>query len=260
MNDLKVAIIQTDLFWENKKANLNLFDGYFEKIKAQKVDLVVLPEMFTTGFSMSPQHLAESSANNETLAWMLSWSAQLGAALCGSFIVEENKKFYNRLHWVQPDGVFFTYDKRHLFSLANEHEYYEAGKEKLIVEWKGWKICPLICYDLRFPVWSRNVENYDLLIYVANWPERRSHPWKSLLMARAIENQSYCIGVNRVGNDGNEIYHSGDSSIIDFSGKIMYQKSDEKGIFHCSLSYDSQQLFREKFPFLNDKDMFLTKF
>ena len=258
MQDLNVAIIQTNLEWENKKANLSLFDGYINTLKDKNVDVIVLPEMFTTGFSMQPERFAENASQSDTLKWMQQKAKETNAAVCGSFITEENGNYFNRLHWVEPDATFFTYDKRHLFSLANEHEYYTAGAEKITVQWRGWKICPLICYDLRFPVWSRNTENYDLLIYVANWPERRAHPWKTLLMARAIENQSYCIGVNRIGFDGNQIYHSGESTIVDFQGNILYQKKDEYDIFIASLSLQNQINFRADFPFLNDKDNFLT--
>ena len=259
MQNLNVAIVQTHLHWEDKKANLLLFDTYISTLKEKKLDVIVLPEMFTTGFSMQPKKFAERETESDTLRWMQQKAKATNAALCGSFMVEENTNYYNRLYWVKPDGHFFSYNKRHLFSLAKEDEHYTAGVEKIIVEWRGWKICPLICYDLRFPVWSRNTENYDLLIYVANWPERRAHPWQSLLVARAIENQSYCIGVNRTGFDGNQIYHSGDSSIIDFEGNILYQKKDENDIFIVSLSLQNQMGFRQDFPFLKDKDSFLTK-
>ena len=258
MQNLNVAIIQTHLHWEDKKANLLLFDTYINALQGKNIDVIVLPEMFTTGFSMRPTKFAEQEAKSDTLTWMKKKALETNAALCGSFIVEDNGNYFNRLYWVQPDGNFYTYNKRHLFSLAKEDEHYAAGTEKIIIAWRGWKICPLICYDLRFPVWSRNAENYDLLIYVANWPERRIHPWKSLLMARAIENQAYCIGVNRTGFDGNQIYHSGDSSIVDFEGNILYQKKDENDVFIASLSFQNQMSFRANFPFLKDKDSFLT--
>jgi omega-amidase len=258
MENLKVATIQTTLEWENKKANFDLFDALINPLQDKNIDVIVLPEMFTTGFSMQPEKFAEKEKDSNTLEWLKEKARESNAAICGSFIIKENGNYFNRLYWVQPDGVFFKYDKRHLFSLANEHEHYTAGKEKIIVTWRGWKICTLICYDLRFPVWSRNTENYDLLIYVANWPERRSHHWKSLLVARAIENQSYCIGVNRIGFDGNQIYHSGDSTIVDFEGNILYQKTHEKDVFIASLSLQNQMNFRAKFPFLDDKDIFLT--
>jgi omega-amidase len=258
MENLKIATIQTTLEWENKETNLSVFDTLISPLQDKNIDVIILPEMFTTGFSMRPEKFAEKEQDSNTLKWLQEKARETNAAICGSFMTEENEKYFNRLYWVQPDGVFFKYDKRHLFSLANEPEHYTAGKEKIIVTWRGWKICPLICYDLRFPVWSRNTENYDLLIYVANWPERRSHHWKSLLVARAIENQSYCIGVNRIGFDGNQIYHSGDSAIIDFEGNILYQKKHEKDVFIVSISLQNQMNFRAKFPFLNDKDIFLT--
>ncbi len=258
MENLKIATVQTALEWENKEANISLFDTLINPLQDKNLDVIILPEMFTTGFSMQPEKFAEKEEESITLKWLQKKAKACNAAICGSFIIEENGKYFNRLYWVQPDDVFFKYDKRHLFSLANEQEHYTAGKEKIIVTWRGWRICPLICYDLRFPVWSRNTENYDLLIYVANWPERRSYPWKSLLVARAIENQSYCIGVNRIGFDNKQIYHSGDTTIIDFEGNILYQKNHEKDVFITSLSLHSQMNFRANFPFLNDNDIFLT--
>src|ERR1041385_6024509 len=213
--DISVAAIQSTLAWENKEANLHMFG---EKIRAINfpVDLLILPEMFSTGFSMKPEKLAESSASNtkyspcvegSTLEWMQKQASSLNAVVTGSFIVEDNGKYFNRLMWVRPDGSCEHYDKRHLFRLAGEEKIYAAGDKKLIVDLFGWKVCPLICYDLRFPVWSRNrwkrkendfIADYDLLIYVANWPEVRSKAWKTLLTARAIENISYAVGVNRV--------------------------------------------------------------
>jgi predicted amidohydrolase len=256
---LNVALLQADLVWENKIENLKAFDIKLKALSGRKIDLVVLPEMFTTGFSMDAVRLADKASYNPTLAWMKTKAFEYEAALCGSFMVEENGQYFNRLHWVQPDGVVLTYDKRHLFTLAGEHEHYTAGSEKLIVEWKGWKICPLICYDLRFPVWSRNVEAYDLLIYIANWPNRRIHAWKTLLAARAIENQSYCIGVNIVGTDANGNQYNGESSAINCEGYVLYEKKDDIDVKLLSLDAASQANFRKKFPFLKDQDSFLTK-
>jgi omega-amidase len=179
-------------------------------------------------------------------------------AIMGSFICEEGGKFYNRLVWMQPDGQFWTYDKRHLFSLANEQNHYTAGTQRLQIEWRGWKICPMICYDLRFPVWSRNVgpDFYDVLIYVANWPERRRQPWQSLLVARAIENQAFVVGVNRVGADGNGISHSGDTTIVDFSGEKLFQRAYTEGSETTTISKADLVNFRQKFTFLADQDAF----
>lgn len=204
---------------------------------------------------MHPETLAEPT-QGATLAWMMQHAANSNAVVTGSFIALEDNKHYNRLVWMQPDGVYFTYDKRHLFTLAGEHYHYTPGNNRLVVEWKGWKIMPLICYDLRFPVWSRNNVNYDLLIYVANFPERRNHAWKSLLVARAIENQTYTIGVNRVGADGNDIYHSGDSMLVDYQGFVLYQLAHHEGVFTTTLNRNLQLDFRKKFNFLADQDFF----
>jgi omega-amidase len=203
MNDLKITLIQSNLFWENKVKNLEQFSHKIDAI-SEATDLIVLPEMFTTGFSMSPEKLAEN-VNGETVKWMKATAHKKNCVVTGSFICEEGGNYFNRLLWVNADGTYSKYDKRHLFSMGDENNHYATGEEKLIVKLKGWKICPLICYDLRFPVWARNTKeaSYDVLIYVANWPERRSYPWKTLLLARAIENQSYVIGSNRVGVDGN---------------------------------------------------------
>ena len=260
MKDLKITIIQSSLYWENCDKNLEQFSYKISLIKEQ-TDLIVLPEMFTTGFSMQPEKHAESMAG-KTVNWMRVEANKKQCVITGSFICIENGKYYNRLVWMQPDGNFSTYDKRHLFSMANEDKHYTSGDKKIIEEIKGWKIYPLICYDLRFPVWSRNMRSstYDILIYVANWPERRSHPWKALLLARAIENQCYVVGENRVGNDGNEIYYSGDSCVINFKGEtistiVPHDESSET----ISLSYSELAEFRKQFPVLNDGDDFEIK-
>lgn len=253
--DLRVTLLQADLAWEDKAANLKRFD---EKIAAigTATDLIVLPEMFTTGFSMNASEMAESM-NEATLEHLRRWAAACKAVVTGSFIAAEAGKYYNRLVWMSPDGTYRTYDKKHLFTYAEEHFTYTAGTEKLIVELKGWKVCPLICYDLRFPVWSRNVEDYDLLIYVANFPARRAAAWKSLLLARAIENQAYTIGVNRVGTDGKDIYYSGDSSLIDFEGRTLYQVAHIEDTFTATLSASEQKDFRNRYAFLKDRDRFI---
>lgn len=251
---LKVSLVQTKLHWEDKTANLAQFDKKLQAIR-EATDLVILPEMFTTGFSMQPKKLAEPM-DGPTVFWLKEKAQQLNAVITGSFICMENGLYFNRLVWMQPDGNYFIYDKRHLFTLAKEEDHYTAGKKRLIVDLKGWKILPLICYDLRFPVWSRNDANYDLLLYVANFPERRVHAWSNLLIARAIENQCYTIGVNRVGEDGNGVSHSGASAIVDYEGQTRYQVNNTEGIFTMALSFSAQQNFREKLQFLADQDKF----
>lgn len=258
MNDLKITLIQSDLYWEDPEKNISMFS---EKINAisEKADLIILPEMFTTGFSMQPEKFAED-LNGKTVQWMKLKAREKNCVITGSFICLENDNFYNRLVWMRPDGSFSIYDKRHLFSMGDENHHYSAGHERIIEEINSWKICPLICYDLRFPVWSRNTEGYDLLVYVANWPERRAHPWKTLLPARAIENQCYVAGLNRIGNDGNEIYHSGDSAVINFKGEIMSNiPSKEECIQTLTLKYSELEEFRKIFPVLKDADKFEIK-
>ncbi|MFN7117113.1 MAG: amidohydrolase [Saprospiraceae bacterium] len=254
MQNLRVSLVQTFLHWEDKTANLQQLEARLTPL-AGHTDLIILPEMFTTGFSMNPAKLAEKM-DGTTIQWLATQAQRLDAVITGSFIAEAQGNFYNRLVWMRPDGSFETYDKRHLFTYADEQHYYTPGKQRLVVELKGWKIMPLICYDLRFPVWSRNTEHYDLLIYVANFPERRNYAWKSLLVARAIENQSFTIGVNRIGNDGNDIYYAGDSCLIDFSGQVIHQVSHLENIFTTSLNYTSQLEFRKRFAFLQDQDQF----
>lgn len=253
---MRVSIIQTKLFWEQPDQNRAMLA---EKITplCGRTDLIILPEMFSTGFSMQAETLAELE-NGPGLAWMAEQSARSGAALTGSIMCGENGRFYNKLVWMLPDGRHFSYHKKHLFSLAGEHKHYQPGTERLMVEWRGWRICPLICYDLRFPVWSRNRKNdpYDLLIYVANWPQARSHHWKSLLTARAIENQSFVIGVNIVGTDGKGLVYSGDSGVIDFSGTQICQISGGEGTLSTELSLEEMRAYRQQLPFLEDGDLF----
>ena len=260
MNDLKITLIQSNLFWENKSKNLEQFSKKIDDIK-EATDLIVLPEMFSTGFSMKPEKLAETM-DGETVKWIKEQAKKKNCVVTGSFICEENGRYYNRLLWMHPDGTFAKYDKRHLFSMGDEHNHYAAGEEKIIVELKGWKICPLICYDLRFPVWARNTKetSYDVLMYVANWPERRSYPWKTLLLARAIENQCYVIGSNRVGADGNDITHSGDSAVIDAKGEIISKiKPNEEATETITLNYSDLMEFRKQFPAILDADQFEVK-
>ena len=257
MNDLKVTIIQSDLHWEDKSKNLEMFSQKIAAI-SEATDLIVLPEMFTTGFSMNPEKFAEQMTGT-TLNWMKQKAKEKNCVITGSFICEERGKYFNRLVWMNADGTYKTYDKRHLFRIGDEDNHYGHGDRKIIVDLKGWKICPLICYDLRFPVWARNTKanHYDVLIYVANWPERRVHPWKSLLVARAIENQSYVVGVNRIGNDGNDIYHSGDSVVLNAKGEsISKVKSKEDSIETITLNYSELAEFRKIFPAMLDADEF----
>lgn len=249
---INVTLIQSDIIWEDRISNLK---KYQEKInQIESTDLIILPEMFTTGFSMSPKGISENM-NGETIQWMKQNAHKMNSAICGSIIIEEDSKYFNRFIWVSPDGSIHHYDKRHLFSFAGENENYTPGNEKIIIEYKGWKICPLICYDLRFPVWSRNSEDYDLLIYVANWPDKRKSAWKSLLTARAIENQCYVIGVNRVGEDSKN-YYSGDSSLINALGETLYTNSHIEEIYSNTISKYDLNKIRTQLPFLNDKDNF----
>ena len=262
MSNLSITIIQTDLHWEDKAANLQVFEQKIKNIQ-EKTHVVILPEMFSTGFSMNAAALAEKMDGN-TIEWMRNLSKEKKIIIAGSIIIEEENKFFNRLIWMQPDGNYGYYDKRHLFGFAGEDNYYSAGNKRLICSVNGWKINLQICYDLRFPVWARQQHTgdedsnpeYDLLIYVANWPERRSHAWKTLLKARAIENQCYVVGVNRIGKDANEINHSGDSMIIDSLGETIYHKENEADVFTIALDKESLNQTRTKLPFLKDADDF----
>lgn len=254
---MKVALIQTHLIWENPLENRShlaqKITGFMED-----VDLIVLPEMFSTGFTMHPKHVAETM-QGETVSWLKHLAKAKNCAITGSLVIEENGNYYNRLVFVFPDGKIQHYDKRHLFSLAHEDKEYTSGTEKLIVEYKGWKICPLICYDLRFPVFSRNVDDYDLLVYVANWPSSRENAWNSLLKARAIENMSYTIGVNRIGRDENDNNYSGDSQIVDCLGNYSLEPQQSDEVFIIRLDKNAQDQSRKKFGFLNDADNYQIK-
>lgn len=256
MQDLNVAILQADLAWENPQENINYFTKEILELP-ETVDVIVLPEMFTTGFSMHAAHLAEPQ-NGKSLSWMLQMAKEKQACVTGSLIIEENGNYYNRLYWVFPDETFKTYDKKHLFSLAKEEQTYAAGTQKLIVEYKGWKFCPLICYDLRFPVWARNTEDYDVVLFVANWPEMRTSAWDALLKARAIENMAYCVGVNRVGEDGNGYPYSGHSAVYDALGNLLTKSENHHQVFTevHELSYKKLHENRNKLGFLNDRDDF----
>ena len=252
MNNLKVTILQAALVWEDKEANLEHFSHLINKVG--KTDIILLPETFNTGFSMNVNSLAEGM-NGWTVSWMKEKSVETGAVIAGSLIVRDDSSWFNRLLWVQPDGNVLKYDKRHLFFGGDEHRNMAQGTEKLVVEWQGWRICPMICYDLRFPVWIRNREDYDLLIFLANWPSARHHVWKNLLAARAIENQAYCLGVNRIGSDGMGLRYLGDSGFVDPKGFPSYL-GDSQRVETFTLSMEDLREFRKKFPFLKDMDKF----
>jgi len=252
---LKIAVFQFHLEWENIQANLETVGRMLERLSAD-VDIVFLPEMFSTGFTMNASKVAETM-NGETMNWLKMRSSAYQTAICGSLVIQEGGTFYNRLVFVEPSGTVSYYDKRHLFTMGGEEKAYTRGKSRLIVDYLGWRICPLICYDLRFPVWSRNLKSYDLLVYSANWPEQRSLVWNTLLQARAIENQSYVVGVNRVGADGNKISYSGQSQVIDAKGNsIALAKEYDEEIISAEISYSELAGFRKKFPVLDDADRF----
>ena len=255
MQNLKIAIIQSDLAWHNPIENRNNFSQKINGINEQ-VDLIILPEMFTTGFSMHPENISENM-NGKTVQWMKKFASIKNAVITGSVIIKEKESYFNRLLFVHPSGKIEIYNKRHLFSFAGEHKVYKAGTEKMIFELKGWKICPQICYDLRFPVFARNTENYDVLFYVANWPKQRINAWDALLKARAIENMSYTIGVNRVGKDANNFEYNGHSAAFDSLGELIGNTTEfkEETII---VSLDKEKLLatRKKLNFLSDKDHF----
>jgi omega-amidase len=261
MSDLTVSLIQANLHWEDVAANLAMFDQKIDSIK-ERTEVIILPEMFSTGFSMQSERLAQTM-DGSAVQWMKQKAKEKNVIITGSLIIEEGGEYFNRLIWMLPNGTFGIYNKRHLFGFAGEHDHYTAGDKRLIAQVKGWKLNLSVCYDLRFPVWARNsiLENgepaYDVLINVANWPERRNTPWRALLQARAIENQCYVIGLNRVGNDGNDIYHSGDSSIIDPIGEIIYHKAHDEDVFTYTLSRSHLNELRARFPFLKDADRFI---
>ena len=264
MSTLSITTIQSNLIWEEKPANLRLLEQKINSI-AEKTEIIVLPEMFNTGFSMKPELHAETM-DGESVEWMKRISRENGIILTGSLMIEEAGKYFNRLVWMLPNGQYGYYDKRHLFAFGEEDKHYKPGNKRLIASVKGWKINLLVCYDLRFPVWARQAPpplgevgrgpEYDVLIYVANWPERRSHAWKTLLCARAIENQCYVVGVNRVGSDANNIYYSGNSLVIDPLGQVLYHMADEEDVNTVILQKDLLEEVRTKFPFWKDADPF----
>jgi omega-amidase len=254
---VNIALIQSPLFWENPKLNRKYFQ---EKINAldQNVDLIVLPEMFTSGFTMQPALVAETM-EGITVNWMIKMAKERNLAITGSLIITDNNIFYNRLVFVFPSGEIQFYDKRHLFAMAGEDRVYTAGNDKLIVSYLGWKICPMICYDLRFPVFARNAESYDLLIFVANWPKTRINAWDILLQARAIENMSYVVGVNRTGEDANKNQYPGHSQVLDYLGNYLIEPQEKEGVYVVFLDKQKMLDTRAKLGFLNDKDTFEIK-
>jgi len=263
MSSLTLSIIQSDLKWEDKAANLEQFEQKINSIN-EKTQLVVLPEMFNTGFSMNAAALAENM-DGITLQWMSRICKAQKIILTGSLIIEEDNKYYNRMVWMMPNGQMGYYDKRHLFAYAGEDKHYTSGTKRVIASVNGWKVNLQVCYDLRFPVWSRqqtlkdeknNQAEYDLLIYVANWPTKRSHAWKTLLCARAIENQCYAVGVNRVGFDFHGNHHSGDSMLVNPLGEVLYHCADHEDVFTITLTMDELNKTRDTLPFLRDADSF----
>jgi predicted amidohydrolase len=290
MSTLTITTIQSNLVWEDKAANLQQFESKIRQLQ-QRTEIVILPEMFSTGFSMNVEKLAEKM-DGPSVAWMKKLSAERKIIITGSLIIEENGNYYNRLVWMLPNGEYGYYDKRHLFAYGQEDQHFTPGHKRLIASVKGWKINLLVCYDLRFPVWARQktaassladivasemeardlpmpppeeagsslidqAPEYDVLVYVANWPERRNHAWKTLLQARAIENQCYVVGVNRVGTDGMNLNYSGDSMIVDAMGAVMYTKAHEEDVFTITLQKEALNEVRNKLPFLKDADRFI---
>jgi predicted amidohydrolase len=290
MSTLTITTIQCDLHWENKAANLQQFEKKIRQLQ-QRTEVVILPEMFSTGFSMNAKELAEKM-DGPTIAWMKKLSAERKIIITGSLIIEEDEHYYNRLVWMLPNGEYGFYDKRHLFAYGEEDQYYTPGHKRLIASVKGWKINLLVCYDLRFPVWSRQkpaagsladivasemeardlpmappeepgssqtdqTPEYDVLVYVANWPQQRNHAWKTLLQARAIENQCYVVGVNRIGRDGVGQHYSGDSMVVDAMGAVVHTKAHEEDVFTITLQKESLEDVRKKLPFLKDADRFI---
>ncbi|MFW5793392.1 MAG: amidohydrolase [Bacteroidota bacterium] len=261
MQNIKTTIIQSSLFWEQHEENRKMFSDKIDQIK-DDTDIIILPEMFSTGFTMNPKPIAEK-AKGESFQWMQKKAKEKNAVIAGSIATTENDKFYNRFYWVEPSGNFYQYDKKHLFTFAGEDKQYTAGQERIIIEYKGWKFLPLICYDLRFPVWSKNKYSkesgfdYDCIIYIANWPQPRNKAWKSLLIARAIENQSYVIGVNRIGFDNNKNEYSGDSAVVDPKGNYLSQLTANAELSDTViLSKEELYNFRENFRLGPDWDKF----
>lgn len=251
---MKIALLQSNLLWENPKANIDHFTNQINRL-TERVELIVLPEMFTTGFTINPANCSETM-DGEVMQWMKNIAQEKQVAITGSLIIKEQNTYFNRLIFVYPNGVYKYYNKRHLFSLTGEDKIYHKGTEKIIIDYLGWKICPLICYDLRFPVFSRNVENYDILIYIANWPNERIQAWNVLLKARAVENLSYIIGVNRTGEDQNKLVYPGYSQAIDPLGNYLIEPYEKEMCKIVNLDKEKLQEIRSKLNFLDDKDEF----
>lgn len=256
--NLNIALIQTDLVWENPEQNRIKLSLKMDRLD-RPVDLIVLPEMFTSGFTMHPAMVAETMTG-DTIAWLKTMAAKTQSAITGSMVIKEETHYYNRMVFVYPDGNIVHYDKRHTFTFAGEDKVYASGTKKIIIDYKGWKICPLVCYDLRFPVWSRNTENYEMLVYVASWPTSRMLAWDTLLRARAIENMSYCVGVNRTGTDGNNLEYSGHSAVYDMLGERIDRISENvEAVEIITLKKEDLIDARAKFNFLADQDRFSIK-
>ena len=251
---LRVTVVQTEIAWQAPATNRRALAAHLRGLLGH-TDLIVLPEMFSTGFSMDAEGLAETM-DGPSVGWMREEAAATGCVITGSLIVRDGDHCYNRLVWARPDGTLDHYDKRHLFRMANEQRHYAAGSRRLIVELKGWRLCPLICYDLRFPVWSRSWGDYEVLLYVANWPQRRAHAWSTLLKARAIENLSYVVGVNRIGKDGNGATYAGDSVVLDFLGQPLSSEGGGDRVETAVLDLESLQAYRRSFPAHLDADRF----
>lgn len=252
MENLSIALLEYDIFWENRTLN---FEHISNLVKDKNADIFILPEMFSTGFTMNPEKNAEP-VFGESFQFLQKLSIEKNAVFCGSVPTKVHGNYFNRLYWVEPNETFVIYDKRHLFTLVGEEKHYTAGKERKVIDYKGWRIMPQVCYDLRFPVWARNDLDYDVIFYIANWPERRINAWLSLLQARAIENMAYCIGVNRTGYDNNEIYHSGDSKVFDAMGQALENLSENKEVQMYELNKNDVERARRKFKFLKDQDEF----
>lgn len=251
---LTLTALQTNLFWEDKQKNWDQLGRQIEGLSL--TDIIILPEMFTTGFSMEAEKNAESM-EGETVQWMQQWAKKKNAAIAGSTVIKENSKCYNRFLFVSPNGEIQYYDKRHTFTLAGEDKAYATGENSGLIDYKGWKICLRVCYDLRFPAWGRNTSNYDVLIYTANWPHKRIAAWDTLLKARSIENMSYCVGVNRIGTDGSNLFYPGHTAIYDYMGeKVGSTKAEEKDHTTVKMDRDKMLLARQKLNFLNDRDRF----
>ena len=261
MSDLHIALVQSELVWEDPAANREHFERALEDLP-REIDLVLLPEMFSTGFSMNAEALAEPVAG-ETETWLGALAREHEAGVIGSLPIRDGEAIYNRLLFATPDGETHRYDKRHLFTMSGEHEHYDAGNDRLVVSWRGWRICPMVCYDLRFPVWMRNRPldepgAYDLLAVVANWPSKRAHHWRALLLARAIENQACCVGLNRVGSDANGLDYTGDSLVYAADGKLLLDCEDRAGVFTTTLEREPLDTYRRKFPLHADADPFMV--